>query len=1707
MVFLLLIPNFSLPAFAEDSDGMINISSDWQGSIMGNLGGTPNSDNFGITENGDGTVTLKSINDKGKVESVSEGIAYYYKDVPADADYTLSATAHVDTWTANGQVGFGLMLRSNVLENENDGSFTGDYVALGAIDQQMKGFYKYEESTVQKNDYTFPSTVPAPAEGQEYDLEITKSGNMFMLSINGEIKVMEEYTGELNYAGLFTSRNTEVTFRNVSLEMEEPVEVPADWAFSAFGSNTSISERNPDPTVHEDGSVTINAQGGKISSTVDGISYYFKQLPSDVNFEITTTAKVHSFNADNQVSFGLMLRDEVGVHGDSSGHESKFVAVGALDQVMKAFYDNGSLSKVNEFGSISGPAPGEIYDLSIKKSGSQYVVAINDVETTIEADALFTDEVFAGIYTARGTEVTFSDFDIEIDTSLVTGLQVDSSNMKTIYNVGESLDVSGLKVTALFKNGEEQVLSEGDYDVTGFDSSTAGQNQMTITYLGKSAKVNLVIENADTPPPATEPGEGSSEGIYEAEEAEYSNGKVDNKHAGFTGTGFVDTDNAPGEWIEWKVNVPADGEYNLDFRYAHGGADQRPAQISVNGEVVVEELAFDASGTWTNWVNASTKAQLTAGENTIRATATAAGGLTNMDHLRVYFEFDEIFEAEDAERDEAGVIIDNKHPGFTGTGFIDYSPNQPGSWVKWTVHVPVDGEYNLDFRYAHGGTDARPAEIKVNGEVVEEELAFDPSGGWATWVYTSTKAQLTAGENVIIATGVGASGGANIDHLRIHNKSDTTDGGQIDIEDSDLSEVVSGFYLKKLKEVGILVDELPADDEPMTRIEFMSFINDAFGFVYEEKYKGLSGKTNVWEVSLDEWYSYVLEAAEEAGYMDGLLVNGQINPNQEITKQEAEQILANVQGTTASSKDKQVLTWGEAKALVDPLRTENMNEDVSIVGVHAVTNNLVAVTLNSTYEEFDFSDIEVVIPTRDWSLLSPGFKKLAVDKGAVGTNKFGQTVLMLHSQDEWDEHASIKTEIKEVRFSGNLDTAITEANNLLTWQMDHGGWTKNWPYIYTREWNGTESKSEWVANGVELGTIDNDATISEMLYLAQVYQETQDDRYKESIEKGFDFLFDLQYDSGGFAQVYPRRGNYSDYVTFNDEAMINVMEVLDLALERKYPFDSDLISDEYFAKIRESKELAIDYILKSQIEADGVLTAWGQQHDPVTYEPKEARSYEHPSISGSESVGIIRYLMSQPQTEEIRQSALAALEWLDEVKLENTRYASGDPNNIYFYEDSNSTAWYRFYEIGTNKGIFSGRDGVIKYNILEIEEERRNGYSWGGHWGTQLLAIAEQTGNYMDKVFVRVANTNSTDIYERTLVDGSVKQVEPQQEQLGDIDYMLTVAKDGSGDYHTVQAAIDAVPANNSIPVTIYVKDGTYKEVVEVPANKPFITLIGESQEGTVITYDNYAGRDNGVGGTLGTSGSASVYLRANDFRAENLTFENSFDESMDVNGKQAVAVYASGSRQYFKNVSFIGNQDTLYTHSGTQYYYQVYVEGDVDFIFGGASAVFEEAVIHSLDRGSDSNNGYITAASTLLSEKYGMLILNSTLTSDAAPNTVYLGRPWPAGGNPEARGSVVYMNTMMGDHIKTEGWTSMSGLDPMDARLYEYKNEGPGAVVNEHRRQLTDEEAAEWTVVNVLKGWDPSQVTPIELPEESKKDKDKKKDKYKKKEKDKDKN
>jgi pectinesterase len=315
------------------------------------------------------------------------------------------------------------------------------------------------------------------------------------------------------------------------------------------------------------------------------------------------------------------------------------------------------------------------------------------------------------------------------------------------------------------------------------------------------------------------------------------------------------------------------------------------------------------------------------------------------------------------------------------------------------------------------------------------------------------------------------------------------------------------------------------------------------------------------------------------------------------------------------------------------------------------------------------------------------------------------------------------------------------------------------------------------------------------------------------------------------------------------------------------------------------------------------------------------------------------------------------------------------------------------------------------------------------------------------------------------------------------------VAADGSGDFTTVQAAIDAAPTGATTPYLIAIRPGTYREIVKVPAAKTHVSLLGLGwrAQDVVIVYDNANGTPKPDGtGTYGTTGSASVTVDGADFSARHLTIANDFDEAAhpEISGKQAVALLNRADRAVYEDVRFLGNQDTLYVNSSAAdvvaraYFRACYVEGDVDFIFGRGTAVFEWCHIRSLNRGSTTNNGYVTAASTSIANPFGFLFLHTALTSDAPDGTVYLGRPWHPSNDPFAIAQVLIRESWLGPHIIPAAWTDFSGgWSWRDARYGEFHNVGPGAAISDDRPQLTPEQAAGFTPADYLTGtdgWDP---------------------------------
>ena len=303
-----------------------------------------------------------------------------------------------------------------------------------------------------------------------------------------------------------------------------------------------------------------------------------------------------------------------------------------------------------------------------------------------------------------------------------------------------------------------------------------------------------------------------------------------------------------------------------------------------------------------------------------------------------------------------------------------------------------------------------------------------------------------------------------------------------------------------------------------------------------------------------------------------------------------------------------------------------------------------------------------------------------------------------------------------VRFARQTSRATDrQFSNVLTWQTQHGSWPKN---------RDTASEPFDGKSDDLHGTFDNSATIGELRFLGRAFRATNEPRYRQAVLKGLSHILEAQYPNGGWPQFYPLSKGYPRHITFNDGVMARILELLrDVSESSDYGF----LETESRTKAKAAVTKGIDCILRTQIKRDGKLTAWCAQHDEKTLEPAWARSYEPPSISGAESVGIVRFLMS---VEEPTPAIIAAVEgavgWfrsaaIHGIRLETFTDAAGQDDKRVVADPDAGPLWARFYEISSNRPIFLDRDSVVRYTFSEIGQERRTGYAYYGSWAIRLL--------------------------------------------------------------------------------------------------------------------------------------------------------------------------------------------------------------------------------------------------------------------------------------------------------------------------------------------------------------------------------------------------
>jgi len=303
--------------------------------------------------------------------------------------------------------------------------------------------------------------------------------------------------------------------------------------------------------------------------------------------------------------------------------------------------------------------------------------------------------------------------------------------------------------------------------------------------------------------------------------------------------------------------------------------------------------------------------------------------------------------------------------------------------------------------------------------------------------------------------------------------------------------------------------------------------------------------------------------------------------------------------------------------------------------------------------------------------------------------------------------------------------ALRIADNVLLYQRNSGGWPKN---IDMATELSDHDRAELTARKTETdSTIDNGATYTQMQFLAKVHEAQPQSRHLTAFIKGVDYLLKAQYDNGGWPQFFPDLSGYYRHITFNDDAMIGVMKLLRDVANKKpvYLF----VDEERRAKAERAVQKGLECILKTQLIIAGRRTVWCAQYDEVTLKPAAARKYELVSLSGLESVGIVRFLMAISKPDAIVSEAIeGAVAWFQKSQLHGIRWVekkdTSQPNGfdrVVVNDPDAPPLWARFYELNTNRPMFVGRDSVVKYEVAAIEHERRTGYAWYTEEPAKLL--------------------------------------------------------------------------------------------------------------------------------------------------------------------------------------------------------------------------------------------------------------------------------------------------------------------------------------------------------------------------------------------------
>ena len=494
-------------------------------------------------------------------------------------------------------------------------------------------------------------------------------------------------------------------------------------------------------------------------------------------------------------------------------------------------------------------------------------------------------------------------------------------------------------------------------------------------------------------------------------------------------------------------------------------------------------------------------------------------------------------------------------------------------------------------------------------------------------------------------------------------------------------------------------------------------------------------------------------------------------------------------------------------------------------------------------------------------------------------------------------------------------------DQVLLYQRVTGGWPKN----INMSRPLTDEERAQVLRDKERrddSTTDNGATNMQMLYLARLYQATKVECYKEGFQKAVAYLLSGQYENGGWPQFWPEMHGYQTHITYNDDAMVNTMNLLRAVAQQKAPYQG-LADEALRQRCMKSFDKGVECILRTQMRnKEGQLTVWCQQHYRDTYEPAPARAYELPSYCSMESASITKLLMSLPNPDErVKKAVHAAMAWFDKYKLTGLRvqrhgpWASMDGDTKLVEDANGEPIWGRYYDLKYCEPYVCDRDGLPRRRLEDIGHERRNGYAWFGSRPAELYSVYDKWADQYDprhKVTVSLATKGANE-------NGLIDLFRQPQKDLNDFDVVVNAGE-------SIQAAIEKAPLKPTKPFKIFIRKGLYQQKVII--DRPHIVLVGEQRDSTCIvlaetedtrTIKEYHGQPVHHGVVVLQEG-------ADDCVISGLTVYNNYGTVVEPgNTKHQMAVYGRATRTIVinSNIWADGNDAlSLWAREGGMYYH-----------------------------------------------------------------------------------------------------------------------------------------------------------------------------------------